>query len=111
MRGRVGCGDEIGLAGYAAIGLKGQAREHVEQEVLTFADEQRVVDANGADSDLGDPTRQADPALSAAINALPRVISCSASTPSPPIVDALLSNCMLNLPWASLGKAAARLHR
>jgi hypothetical protein len=99
------------LGGYADIGLKGQAREHVEQEVATLADEQRVVDASDAASDLGDATRQADPALSDAINALPRVMSCSASTPSPPIVDALLANCIFNLPWASLGKATARLHR
>ncbi|HET6926809.1 MAG TPA: hypothetical protein VFI48_08155 [Hyphomicrobiaceae bacterium] len=96
---------------YAGIGLKGQAREHAAQEVLVFADEQRVVDANDADSDFGDATGQADPALSDAINALPRVMPCSASTPSPSIVDALLANCIFKLPWASLGKAAARLHR
>jgi hypothetical protein len=86
---------------YAGIGLKGQAREHAAHEVPVFTDEQRVVDPNDADSDFGDATGQADPALFDAINALPRVTSCSASTPSPPIVDALLANCMFNLPLLS----------
>jgi hypothetical protein len=97
-RGKVGHGDEMDLVGYAGIGLKGQAREHVEQEVVTFADGQRVVDAKGADSDLGDAMGQVDPVLSDAINGLPLVMLFSASTHSPPIVDALPANCIFNLP-------------
>jgi hypothetical protein len=75
------------LVGYADIGRKGQAREHVAQEVLTFADEQRVVDAS-------DAAGQADPALSDAIDVLSCVMSCSARTPSPSIVEAWLANCI-----------------
>jgi hypothetical protein len=91
-------GDEIDLVGYADIGLRGQAREHVEHEVLVLADAQRVVDANGADSDLGDATGQGEPALSDAINEVPLAMSSSASTPSPLIVDALLATRIFNLP-------------
>jgi hypothetical protein len=104
--GNVGHGGEIDLVGYAGIGLKEQAREHVEQEMFVFADGQRVVDANGADSDLGDATGRLEPALSEVINELPLVISSSASTHSPPIVDALLANCIFNLPWAFLKKGS-----
>jgi hypothetical protein len=87
-----------GSAGYAAIGLNGQAREQVEQEVVTFAGAQRIVDANDAASGLGAAMGPLDPALSDAINALPVVMSPSASTPPPLIVDALLANCICNLP-------------
>jgi hypothetical protein len=97
-RGSIDLGDKMDAVGYADIGLKGQAREHVAQEVVTFADEQRVDDAGDAGSDLGDTTGHADPVLFDAIKALPRVMPCSASTPSPTIVDALLANCMFNLP-------------
>jgi len=72
-----------------------------------FAGAQRIVDANGAASGLGDATGRLDPALSDAINALPVLMSPSASTLSPLIVDALLANCICNLPLAFLGKAAA----
>jgi hypothetical protein len=84
----------VDLVGYAGIGLNGQAREHVEQEVVVLAEGQRMVDANDADSDPGDPTGEGNPAPSDTINALPLVMSPPANAPSPPIVNALLANCI-----------------